>query len=339
MNDNIKLLTLVFFLLITAFGADTSQAREPITFEGITKLPDFGLDPSQIADQISESGLAFEVTKAHIDSLQKLGFGSTVINAIKQFYTMGFVKIATQPAKVKITLDEQTNYKSDNSGLLEIEIPRGVHSLQLEKGGYEKVDTTITVIKDKSISVKINLKQKSGSTGESKFYGRYGASLGFGLSFMNPEFDDDSKWESGNNLIVTAKANLMPYLFVDADVNVATFSEFDAGDGEDFGYLSGITVSVIPGVYKEYKENYRGYIGLGLEINSTKIENGKYTDDGVAYLADEKGSKTSFASVIKLGADAFVYENLFLFGEIRAYSVLSQYSMSFFAIGAGMYLK
>jgi opacity protein-like surface antigen len=125
---------------------------------------------------------------------------------------------------------------------------------------------------------------------------------------------------------------------VDVDINGANFNEFDPGEGQDFGSLNALSFSVIPGVYKEFNQQFRGYLGLGLEFNSTTIENAKYEGDGVVYMLDEKGSKTSFALLMKIGVDALVQETLFLFAEYRGYSVLGQYSMGFIAIGAGVYV-
>lgn len=339
MNKKQKLIVLILLLLVTGFSADVALAKEPISFEGIIRLPDFGLDSRQIADQIAESGLAFEVTQAHIDSLRQLGFDSAVINAVRQFYRMGILKITTAPSQVEITVDNEPQGASDRYGIWEMEIPRGIHTIGLKKSGYEQIDTSVTVAKDKTTNMNFSLRQTARSPVVSKFWGRYGASVGYGISITPPAFDDDTKWKSGNNIILSFKANLTPYIFIDGDINYASFSEFDAGEGDDYGFLTALNFSVIPGVYKEFNESVRGYLGLGLELSSTKIENGKFEDDGVAYVLDEKGSKTAIALLGKLGADAFVQENLFLFAEFRGYSVLGQYSMGFIAVGAGIYIK
>ena len=64
MNRNLGFLVAILLLIIAGYNVGFSQAREPITFEGILRLPEFGLDSQQIANQIAESGLAFEVTRA-----------------------------------------------------------------------------------------------------------------------------------------------------------------------------------------------------------------------------------------------------------------------------------
>jgi opacity protein-like surface antigen len=339
MNNRLKLIVLIALLSLINLGADTVQAKEPITFEGITRLPDFGLSSQQIADQITESGLAFEVTSADIDSLKKLGFDNTVINAVKQFYRMGIVRFTTNPAEVDLIVDDQKAGTSDKFGMFETEIPRGVHNIKLQKRGYGDIDTSITVVKDKTIDLKVSLKSTSGTAGPSKFWGRYGASVAYGISMSSPAFDDDTDWKSGNNIIFTLKGNIMPYAFIDADLNFANFGKFNAGIGEDFGSLNAFNISVVPGLYYEFNENVRGYFGLGLEFNSTKIENGDYANGGVAYSLDNKGSKSAFALLGKLGVDALIKDNLFLFAEYRSNSVFGQYSMSFLAVGAGMYVK
>jgi opacity protein-like surface antigen len=338
MNRNLSLLVAILLLVIAGYNSGFSQSREPITFEGILRLPDFGLNSQQIANQISESGLAFEVTKAHIDSLQKLGFASSVVNAVRQFYRMGVLKILTSPSQVNIFVDNELQGMTDRSGYWEKEIPRGVHDVRLEKDGYATKDSSVTVIKDQMLNVRFAL---SGETGRKplayNYYGRYGASLAFGLSIIAPQFEEEGKWKGGNNIIFSLKGNFLPYAFVDMDINGANFGDFDAGEGQDFGSLNALSISVIPGVYKEFKEKFRGYLGVGLEFNSTKIENAKYESDGVIYMLDEKGSKTTFALLMKIGADALVQENIFVFAEYRGYSVLGQYSMGFIAIGAGVY--
>jgi opacity protein-like surface antigen len=331
----------VVIVLLVLVGYDTgySQQREPITFEGILRLPEFGLNPQQIADQIAESGLAFEVTKAHIDSLRKLGFSSSVISAVRQYYRMGVLKILTSPAQVTVYVDNELQGMTDRSGYWEKEIPRGIHSIKLEKEGYADKDSSVTVIKDQILNVRFTLSSgKAKSYARYYYYGRYGVSLAYGLSITAPQFEDEGKWKSGNNIILSGKANLHPLVFVDLDINMTSFSDFDPGEGQDFGSLDALTFSVIPGVYKEHKERFRGYLGLGLEFNSTTIENGKYEGDGLIYVLDEKGSKTSFALLLKIGADALVNENIFVFAEYRGYSVLGQYSMGFIAIGAGVYV-
>jgi opacity protein-like surface antigen len=338
MNRNLGFLVAILLLIIACYNVGFSQAREPITFEGILRLPEFGLDSQQIANQIAESGLAFEVTKAQIDSLRKLGFASSVINAVRQYYRMGVLKILTSPSQVTVYVDNELQGTTDRSGYWEKEVPRGVHEIKLEKDGYATKDSSVTVIKDQTVNVRFTLSGKTAKKALAyNFYGRYGASLSYGISIIAPQFEEEGKWESGNNIIFTLKGNVLPYAFIDLDINSASFSDFDEGEGQDFGSLSALTFSVIPGVYKEFKEKFRGYVGLGLEFNSTEIENGKYEGDGVIYMLDEKGSKTSFALLMKIGADALVHENIFLFAEYRGYSVLGQYSMGFIAIGAGVY--
>ena len=97
MSRKLRLLVIVSCLIMAVYQIGFSQEKEPLSFEGILRLPEFGLDSKRIADQISESGLAFEVTKAHIDSLRRLGFDSSVIDAVRQFYKMGILKIAVAP--------------------------------------------------------------------------------------------------------------------------------------------------------------------------------------------------------------------------------------------------
>jgi opacity protein-like surface antigen len=339
MNRKLRLLAVVLLLVISGIGADQAEAREPISFEGIIRLPEFGLSSQQIADQITESGLSFEVTSEQIDSLRKLGFDSAVINAVKQFYRMGILRITTNPAEVNLILDNEIQAITDRFGVWEKEIPRGIHSVTLQKKGYGDIDTSVTVAKDKTVDLKVSLPRIAAAAGPSKFWGRYGFSFGYGFSVTSPAFDDDTDWKSGNNIIITLKGNVLPYLFVDADVNFANFSKFNAGGGEDFGSLNAFNISVVPGLYYEFNENVRGYLGTGVEFSSTKIENGDFVDDGVAFVPDEKGSKSTFALLGKLGADALVQENVFLFAEYRAYSVLGQYSMGFITIGAGLYIK
>ena len=339
MTRKIMLLTAILVLIMVSFDGAFAQSKAPISFEGITRLPDFGLSSKQIADQITESGLSSEVTKALIDSLQRLGFDNTVINAVRQFYRMGIVQIVTVPAQVNIFVDDELQGVSDARGNWSQEVPRGAHSIRLEKNGYAIIDTSVTAIKDRTISLRLNLQKGGGATAGSKFFGHYGAALGFGISMSAPAFDDKSHWKSGNNIIIGAKANVMPYLFVDVDLNLANFGKFEPAGGDDFGSLNALNITVIPGLYKEFKEKYRGYLGLGLELNSSKIENGKYESDGVVYMPDEKGGKSSLALLLKLGGEALVQEKIFLFAEYRSYSVLSQYAMSFVVIGAGAYLK
>ncbi len=339
MNRNLSFLVAIFLLVIAGYNVGFSQAREPITFEGILRLPEFGLDSQQIANQIAESGLAFEVTKAQIDSLRRLGFASSVVNAVRQFYRMGVLKILTSPSQVTVYVDNELQGTTDRSGFWEKEIPRGIHDIKLEKEGYAAKDSSVTVIKDQTLNVRFTLSGKKAKKALAyNFYGRYGASLSYGISITAPQFEEEGKWKSGNNIIFTLKGNVLPYAFVDVDINGASFSDFDAGEGLDYGSLNALSFSVIPGVYKEFKEQFRGYLGLGLEFNSTKIENAKYEDDGLIYMLDEKGSKTSFALLMKIGVDALVQETLFLFAEYRGYSVLGQYSMNFIAIGAGVYV-
>lgn len=339
MSRKISFLAAIFLLVIFCYNIGLSQTREPITFEGILRLPEFGLNSEQIATQISESGLAFEVTKAQIDSLQKLGFASSVINAVRQYYRMGVLRILTSPSQATVYVDNELQGTTDRSGYWEKEVLRGIHEIKLQKDGYAEKDSSVTVIKDQTLNVRFTL-----ATGKTKsytgyyYYGRYGASLSFGLSIIAPQFEKEGKWKGGNNIIFSLKGNVLPYAFVDVDINGASFGDFDAGEGQDFGSLSALSFSVIPGVYKEFKKKYRGYFGLGLEFNNTKIENAKYESDGVIYMLDEKGSKTSFALLMKIGADALVQETLFLFAEYRGYSVLGQYSMGFIAIGAGVYV-
>lgn len=338
MNRYLKYSVMIPLLILAGYGICFSQAKEPLSFEGILRLPDFGLSSKQIADQIAESGLAFDVTSAHIDSLRRLGFDSSIVNAIRQFYKMGILKVAVAPGQVDVIIDNEPQGKTDANGYWEKEISRGIHNIKLEKRGYAAVDTSMTIVKDRTVNLRLGMRKSSGY-GASKFYGRYGASISFGLSVVAPQFEEEGKWKSGNNIILSGKANLLPYLFVDVDFNFASFGDFDPGEANDFGSLSALNFSIIPGVYKEYKEKYRGYLGLGIELNSSKIENGKFEDDGISYIPDEKGGKTSFALMTKIGADAFVNENIFLFAEYRGYTVLGQYSMGFIAIGVGMYLR
>ena len=270
MNRITSFLAIVLLLVIANSTTGFGQTKQPISFEGIIQLPDFGMDEKQIASQIAESGLTFEVTKAHIDSLQKLGFGRSVINAVKQYYRMGTVQVATNPGQVNIYIDNEAQGKSDNGGIWVMEIPRGIHNVRLKKSGYTEIDTSITVAKDKTINLQISL-QKGGSAAGTKFFGRYGASVGYGFSVSSPSFDSVGSWKGGNNIIIGLKANIMPYLFVDLDLNLVNFGNFDAGEGDDFGSLSALNISVIPGVYKEFNEKYRAILGLGLELNSSKI--------------------------------------------------------------------
>ena len=338
MNRYLKYSVMISLLILAGYSICFSQAKEPLSFEGILRLPDYGLSSKQIADQIAESGLAFDVTSAHIDSLRRLGFDSSIVNAIRQFYKMGILKIAVAPEQVNVIIDNEPHGKTDMNGYWEKELSRGIHNIKLEKRGYEAVDTSLTIVKNKTVNLRIGLRKGSGN-GASKFYGRYGASISYGMSIISPKFAEEGKWKSGNNIIISGKANLHPFVFVDLDINMASFSDFDPGEGDDFGSLSALNFFIIPGVYKEHKEKYRGYLGFGIGLSSSKIENGKFEDDGVVYIPDEKGGKTSFALMTKIGADALVKENIFLFAEYRGYSVLGQYSMSFIAIGAGMYLR
>jgi opacity protein-like surface antigen len=328
----------IFIIILAGYNICFSQAKEPLSFEGILRLPDYGLSSKQIADQIAESGLAFDVTSAHIDSLRRLGFDRSIVDAVRQFYKMGILQIAVAPGQVNVIIDDEPQGKTDANGYWEKEIVRGIHNIKLEKRGYATVDTSMTIVKDKTVNLRLGLR-KSAGYGPSKFYGRYGASISYGMSIISPEFEEDGSWKTGNNIILTGKANLMPYLFVDIDFNYAGFSEFDPTGVDDFGSLSALNFSIIPGVYQEFKEKFRGYLGLGIEVNSSKIENGKFEDDGVIYVPDEKGSKTAFALMTKIGADALVKDNIFLFAEYRGYSVLDQYSMGFVAIGAGIYVR
>ena len=329
---------ITLLLVITVYSNGIAQTKQPISFEGILQLPNFGMDNKQIADQIAESGLTFEVTKAHIDSLQKLGFGSSVINAVKQYYRMGIVQIATNPGQVNVYIDNESQGKTDNGGLWEMEIPRGAHNIRLDKNGYSAVDTLITVAKDKTFNLRINLRPTAAGPTAYKFYGRYGGSVGYGIGMSSPGFDDAGNWKGGNNFILSLKANVLPYMFIDFDINGANFGKFDPKEGDDFGNLNTFNFLLVPGLYKEFSEKYRGYLGLGLGLFGTKIENGKFEGDGVAYMLDEKGSKSYFGLLTKLGVDAFVQENLFLYAEYRGYSVLGKYAMSFIVIGAGIYI-
>lgn len=338
MKSFLKSVVIIPLLVLAGYNICFSQAKEPLSFEGILRLPDYGLSARQIADQIAESGLAFDVTSAQIDSLRKLGFDSSIINAVLQFYKMGILKIAVAPGEVNVMIDSEPQGMTDANGYWEKEIPRGIHSIRLEKSGYAAVDTSLTIVKDRTVNLRLGLSRIAGY-GPSKFAGRYGASVSFGMSIIAPQFDQEGKWKSGYNIILSGKANLHPYIFVDIDVNLASFGSFDAGGGDDFGSLSALNFSVIPGVYKEFKEKFRGYLGVGLEINSSKIENGKFESDGVLYVPDEKGGKTLFALMTKIGADALVSDKIFLFAEYRGYSMLGQYSMSFVGIGAGMYFR
>lgn len=338
MNRKFTYLVAILLMVIAGYNIGFSQAREPITFEGILRLPEFGLDSQQIANQISESGLAFEVTKAQIDSLRKLGFASSVIEAVRQYYRMGVLKILSSPSQVTVYLDNELQGTTDMSGYWEKEIPRGIHAVKLQKEGYADKDSSVTVTKDQTLNVRFTLSGKAAKKPLAyNFYGRYGASLSYGISITAPEFEEEGKWKSGNNIIFSLKGNVLPYAFIDLDINSASFSDFDAGEGQDFGSLSALTFSVVPGVYKEFKDKFRGYAGLGLEFNNTEIENGKYEGDGLIYMLDEKGTKTAFSLLLKIGADILVQENIFLFAEYRGYSVLGQYSMNFISIGAGVY--
>lgn len=335
MSRTTSILAIILLLVLASSTIGFGQTKQPISFEGILQLPNFGMNAKQIADQIAESGLTFEVTKAHIDSLQKLGFGGSVINAVKQYYRMGTVQVATNPGQVDIYIDNEAQGKSDNGGIWVMEIPRGVHNVRLKKSGYAEIDTSITVAKDKTINLRINLQP----TAEYRFLGRYGASIGYGIGLSAPGFDDAGNWKSGNNFMLSLKANILPYLFVDLDINGANFGEFDPKEGDDFGSMNTFNFLIIPAVYKEFNIKYRGYFGLGLGLYNTKIENGKFEGDGVAYILDEKGSKSSMGLIAKLGADALVQENLFVFAEYRGYSVLGKYAMSFIVVGAGIYVN
>jgi len=329
---------IILLLVIAVYGSGFAQTKQPISFEGILQLPDFGMDARQIADQITESGLTFEVTKAHIDSLQKLGFDRLVVNAVKQYYRMGTVQIATNPGQVNVYVDNEARGKTDNGGIWEMEIPRGAHNIRLEKSGYATVDTSITIAKDKTFSLRLGLRSTAKGPVQYKFFGRYGASIGYGIGMSAPGFDDAGNWKGGNNFILSLKANVLPFMFIDFDVNGANFSKFDSKEGDDFGNLNTFNFLLVPGLYKEFNEKYRGYFGLGLGLLGTKIENGKFEGDGVAYVLDEKGSKSYFGLLAKVGADAFVQENLFLYAEYRGYSALGKYAMSFIVIGAGLYV-
>ena len=339
MSRTTSFLAVILLFVLASSTIGFGQTKQPISFEGILQLPNFGMNAKQIADQIVESGLTFEVTKAHIDSLRKLGFDRSVISAVRQYYRMGTVQIATIPGQVKIYIDNEAQGKSDNSGIWEIEISRGIHNVRLEKNGYAGIDTSVTVAKDKTINLRINLRPTAKGAAEYRFLGRYGASIGYGLSMSNPGFDDAGNWKGGNNFMLSLKANILSYLFVDLDINGANFSEFDPKEGDDFGSMNTFNFLIIPAVYKEFNIKYRGYFGLGLGLYNTKIENGKFEGDGVAYILDEKGSKSSMGLIAKLGADALVQENLFVFAEYRGYSVLGKYAMSFIVIGAGIYIN
>lgn len=338
MNRFLKSAIIISLLVLAGYSICFSQTKEPLSFEGILRLPDYGLSPKQIADQIAESGLAFDVTSAQIDSLRKLGFDRSIVNAVLQFYKMGILKIAVAPGEVNVIIDSEPQGMTDANGYWEKEVPRGIHSIRLEKSGYAAVDTSLTIVKDRTVNLRLGLRQSAGY-GPSKFYGRYGVSASFGMSVIAPQFEEEGKWKSGNNIIISGKANLHPLFFVDIDVNLASFGSFDAEGGDDFGSLSALNFSIIPGVYKEFKEKFRGYLGVGLEVNSSKIENGKFEGDGVLYVPDEKGSKTLFALMTKIGADALVSNKIFLFAEYRGYSALGQYSMGFAGIGVGMYFR
>jgi len=334
-----RLFAIILLIVIINLSIGFGQTKQPISFEGILQLPNFGMSAEQIAKQISESGLTFDVTSAHIDSLQKLGFDRSVINAVKQYYRMGTIQIATNPGLVNIFVDGVPQGNSNNGGVWEKESLRGIHAIRLEKSGYASVDTSITVAKDKTHSLNINLMQTSRGGGDFKFLGRYGAAIGYGFSMSAPAFDDAGNWKSGNNFILSLKANVKPFLFVDLDINGANFSEFDPKEGDDFGSLNTFNILLVPAITKEFNTKYRGYIGLGLGLFNTTIENGKFEGDGVAYMLDEKGSKSSLGLVTKLGGDALVQENVFLFAEYRGYSVLGKYAMSFIVIGAGIYVN
>jgi opacity protein-like surface antigen len=330
---------IILLIVIAAHSSGFAQTKQPISFEGIIQLPNFGMDDKQIADQITESGLTFEVTKAQIDSLQRLGFDRSVIDAVKQYYRMGILQIATNPSQVNVYIDNESQGKTDNGGILEMEVPRGIHNVRLDKSGYSAVDTSITIAKDKTSNLRVSLRPTVASPTAYKFYGRYGGSVGYGIGMSAPGFKDAGNWKSGNNFILSLKANVMPYLFIDLDVNGANFGTFDPKEGDDFGNLNTFNVLLVPGLYKEFNEKYRGYFGLGLGLLGTKIENGKFEGDGVGYMLDEKGSKSYFGLLAKLGADAFVQENLFLYAEYRSYSALGKYAMSFIVIGAGIYVN
>jgi opacity protein-like surface antigen len=330
---------IVLLLVIAVCSNGFAQTKQPISFEGIIQLPNFGMDDKQIADQIAESGLTFEVTKAQIDSLQKLGFGNLVINAVKQYYRMGILQIATNPALVDIYVDNESQGKTNGGGIWEMELTRGIHNVRLDKNGYSAVDTSITIAKDKTFNLRINLQPTATSPTAYKFFGRYGASVGYGIGIAPPGLKDAGNWKGGNNFILSLKANVLPYMFIDFDMNGANFGKFDAKEGDDFGNLNTFNFLLVPGLYKEFNEKYRGYLGLGLGLFGTKIENGIFEGDGIAYMLDEKGSKSYFGLMAKLGADAFVQENLFLYAEYRGYSVLGKYAMSFIVIGAGVYIN
>jgi opacity protein-like surface antigen len=340
MNRKSCFLVMSLMLVIAGYHTGYSQTREPITFAGILRLPDFGLNSQQIADQITESGLAFEVTTAQIDSLRKLGFDSAVINAVRQFYRMGTLRLLVSPGAVTVYVDDELQGTTDKNGYWQKEILRGIHNIKLVKDGYADKDSSVTVIKDQTLDARFTLSGKAGGRALAyNYYGRYGVSLSYGISIIAPQFSSEGKWKSGNNIILSGKANLYPYIFIDLDLNMANFNDFDPQQGDNYGSLSALNFTIIPGVYKEFKEKFRGYLGLGLEINSSKIKNGKFEDNGVLYVLDENGSKTSFALMTKIGADALVQKNIFLFAEYRGYSVLGQYSMGFIAIGAGAYLR
>ena len=199
---NLSFLVVVLLLITIGYDTGYSQQREPITFEGILRLPEFGLDSQQIANQIAESGLAFEVTKAHIDSLRRLGFASSVISAVRQYYRMGVLKILTSPTQVTVYVDNELQGMTDRSGYWEKEIPRGVHEIKLQKDGYADKDSSVTVIKDQTLNVRFTLSGKAVKKPLAyNFYGRYGASLSYGISITAPQFEGEGKWESGNNII------------------------------------------------------------------------------------------------------------------------------------------
>jgi opacity protein-like surface antigen len=332
-------LILLFVLLAASIGF--GQTKEPLSFEGIVRLPDFGLTSRQIADQITESGVTFEVTSAQLDSLRKLGFDDSVINAVRQYYRMGIVKVATTPGQVNVLVDNQPQGTTDLSGIWEGEIPRGVHALKLQKSGFADLDTSVTVIKDRTVSLRLQLQQgvSTAGAGESKFAGRFGAYVGFGLGISSPAFDDKTHWKTGNNISFALKGNILPYALVDLELNLVSYNDFAPGTGEDFGSLDVWNISLIPGLYKEFQEKFRGYLGLGLEFNNSKIENGIFESDGVIYIPDGKDSKGAIALIGKLGGEALVLENIFLFAEYRGHSVLGQYAMSFIAIGVGTYIN
>jgi len=339
MKQATGLWAIILLLVIAGYSSGFSQTKQPISFEGIIQLPDFGMDDKQIAEQITESGLTFEVTKAHIDSLQQLGFSRSVIDAVKQYYRMGIVQIATNPGQVNVFIDSEPQGKTDNGGIWEKEIPRGAHTVRLEKSGYGAVDTAITVAKDKTLNLRINLQSTAKAAVEYKYFGRYGAAVGYGIKMSSPGFEDDGNWKGGNNFVLSLKANVLPYLFIDLDVNGANFSEFDPKEGDDFGALNTFNFLFVPGLYKEFNGKYRVYLGIGPGMFNSKIENGKFEGDGVAYVLDEKGSKTLFGLLGKLGMDAFLQENMFVFAEYRGYSILGKYAMSFIVIGAGIYVN